>query len=88
MDRKPHIVGDSIDKVLGFVAGFFASWIGVVATVVVMYLWAGRGQPLEVRERRRHAASVSIWSGIGFLALLVLVILLIVTILRGLDSFG
>ena len=75
MDRKPHIVGDRIDNVLGF----------VVATVAVMYLWARRGQPSEVRERRRHAASVSTWSGIGFLITLVLMILLVVTILRSLS---
>jgi hypothetical protein len=84
VDRKPHIVGDRIDNVLGFVAGLFGS-IGLVATVAVMYLWARRGQPSEVRERRRHAASVSTWSGIGFLITLVLMILLVVTILRSLS---
>ncbi len=65
--RQPFIVGPTVDKVLGFLAGLVAQVVGVIATVVVMFVWAGSQPTQEVAERREHAKSVSIWSGIGCL---------------------
>jgi hypothetical protein len=75
--RQPFIVGVMADKVLGFLAGMVANVLGVVATVVVMFMWAGSDPTPEVDARRQHAQSVSIWSGIGcFLpAILILAVL-------------
>jgi hypothetical protein len=75
MDRQPFIVGPAADCVLGFFAGFFGTVLGLLATIVVMFLWAGSEPGIDVAERRRHAWFVSAWSGVGCVAPIVLVIL-------------
>ena len=75
MNRQSFIVGPTADKVLGFLAGAFAQLVGVVVTVVVMFMWAGSEPTPEVQERRDHARSVSIWSGVGCLLPLLFILL-------------
>jgi uncharacterized membrane protein YhaH (DUF805 family) len=75
MNRQPFIVGPTADKVLGFLAGVLAQVLGVLATVVVMFLWAGSEPTPEVQERRTHAAEVSGWSGVGCLIPVILFVL-------------
>lgn len=65
--RQPFIVGPTVDKILGFLAGFVAQILGVIGTIVVMYVWAGSDPTPDTQERREHAKSVSIWSGVGCL---------------------
>ena len=78
MNRQPFIVGAVVDKLLGFLAGFFGSVTGLIATVVVMFLWAGSNPGPDSGERRRHATSVSIWSGVGcFIPVILLVAFLL-----------
>jgi hypothetical protein len=74
MGRQPFIVGPAADKLLGFLAGVFANVVGWIATIVVMYVWAGSEPTPEVADRRRHAASVSAWSGLGCLLPVILVV--------------
>lgn len=78
MNHRPFIVGFGADEILGFLAGLFGSVMGVVATVVVMFLWAGSDPLPDTEARRSHAASVSIWSGIGCALPAILVLLLFV----------
>ena len=78
MDRQPFIVGRTADKVLGFCAGALTQLIGIVVTVVVMFMWAGSEPTPEVQERRDHARSVSIWSGVGCLLPLLFLLLAVV----------
>ncbi len=65
MNRQPFIVGEMADKVLAFFAGVIGNVLGLIATIVVMFMWAGSDPTPEVQERRNHANSVSVWSGIG-----------------------
>ncbi len=74
MYRQPFIVGPTVDKLLGFLAGVFANVLGWIATIVVMYSWAGNDPTQEVAERRGHAASVSVWAGVGCLLPLILLV--------------
>jgi hypothetical protein len=83
--RQPFIVGPTFDKVAGFLAGFFANALGLIGTIVVMFIWAGSDARPDVPERRDHARSVSIWSGVGCLAPLLLWLLLGIVLLA---SFG
>ena len=86
MNRQPFIVGVDADKILGFLAGFFGWVMGLIATIVVMFLWAGSDPLPDTEARRRHATSVSIWSGVGCalpLFLIVVAIVLGVLVLAG-----
>jgi TRAP-type C4-dicarboxylate transport system permease large subunit len=78
VNRQPFIVGVDADKILGFLAGFVGSMMGLIATIVVMFLWAGSDPLPDTEARRRHATSVSIWSGIGCALPLLLVFVAIV----------
>lgn len=78
MNNRPFIVGFGADEILGFLAGLFGSVMGVVATVVVMFLWAGSDPLPNTEARRSHAASVSIWSGLGCALPAILILLLFV----------
>lgn len=78
--RQPFIVGQVADQVLGFVAGFFGSVMGVIATVAVMFLWAGSDPAPDTEVRRHHATSVSIWSGVGCAIPFVLGLILVVAL--------
>jgi hypothetical protein len=78
VNRQPFIVGTAADKVLGFLAGAFGSVVGVIAAIVVMFLWAGSGPEPDVEERRQHATSVSIWSGVGCALPAIFLILILV----------
>jgi hypothetical protein len=78
VNHRPFIVGFGADEILGFLVGLFGSVMGVVATVVVMFLWAGSDPLPDTEARRSHAASVSIWSGIGCALPAILVLLLFV----------
>lgn len=84
VNRQPFIVGTGADKVLGFLAGFAANVMGLIATIAVMYIWAGSDPAPDIEERRAHAASVSKWSGIGC----ALPAILIVIALLGLGVAG
>jgi hypothetical protein len=84
--RQPFIVGRAFDKVAGFLVGFFANVLGLVGTIAVMYIWAGSDQRPDVPERREHAKSVSIWSGVGCLVPLVLWLLLGFVLIATLSS--
>lgn len=75
MNRQPFIVGPTADKVLGFLVGLFAQVLGLIATIVVMFVWAGSEPLPDTQERRAHARSVSIWSGVGCLVPVILLIL-------------
>jgi TRAP-type C4-dicarboxylate transport system permease large subunit len=74
MNREPFIVGPTADKLLGFLAGIFGNVMGFFGTIVVMYLWAGSQPAPDVQERRQHAQSVSIWSAVGCLLPIVLIL--------------
>jgi low affinity Fe/Cu permease len=76
MYRQPFILGPTADKVLGFLAGMFGQLIGVVATIVVMFVWAGSDPLPDTQIRRDHATAVSIWSGMGCLLPAVLLAIL------------
>ena len=65
MNRQPFIVGPTADKILGFLAAFFVPVVGLIGTIVVMFVWADRDPIPEVAKRRKHAISVSVWSGVG-----------------------
>jgi hypothetical protein len=78
VSRRPFIVGFGVDEILGFLAGLFGSVMGFVATVVVMFLWAGSDPLPDTETRRGHAASVSIWSGLGCALPVILILLLFV----------
>jgi hypothetical protein len=79
VNRQPFIVGFGADKVLGFLAGFFGSVMGLIAAIVVMFVWAGGDPQPDTEGRRRHARSVSIWAGAGcaFPAILAFVLLFV-----------
>jgi hypothetical protein len=74
MNRQPFIVGPSADSVLGLVVGFFGSVLGLIATIVVMYVWAGSDPGFDTNDRRRHAARVSVWAGVGCVVPIILVV--------------
>ena len=78
MNHRPFIVGFGADEILGFLAGLFGSVMGVVATVVVMFLWAGSDPLPSTEARRSHAVSVSIWSALGCALPAILILLLFV----------
>jgi hypothetical protein len=78
VNRQPFIVGATADKVVGFFAGLFGSVMGVIAAIVVMFLWAGSGPGPDVDDRRHHATSVSIWSAVGCALPVIVVILVLV----------
>jgi hypothetical protein len=80
VDRRPYIVGPTADKVLGFLTGFFGLIPGWIVAVAVTFLWAGSDPGPDVAERRRHASSVSMWSGLGFLVAIVLAVVLILAV--------
>jgi hypothetical protein len=84
MNRGRYIVGEAIDKLLGFGAGLFGSVLGLIATIVVMYLWAGNDTTLEVEKRRAHATTVSVWAGVGCL---VPVVILVIVFILGAVAF-
>ena len=63
-----------VDGWLGLLAGFFGTVMGVIATIVVSFLWAGSEATMAVEERREHATSVSVWAVVGLLIALVVVI--------------
>lgn len=64
--RPPFIIGPMADKIIGFIAGMFGQILGIIATIVVMFLWAGNGSPdAEIETRREHAKQVSLWSAAG-----------------------
>jgi hypothetical protein len=89
VNRQPFIVGATADKVLGLLAGMIGFALGVIATIVVMFLWAGSDPAPEVEERRRHATSVSIWSGVGCALPAILVLVLILGVVAvGTHSVG
>jgi hypothetical protein len=77
VNRKPFIAGPTADYVLGFLAGFAGIILGVIATIVVMFLWAGSEPVPEVEERRYHAKWVSVWSGFGCAAAVILILIAI-----------
>ncbi len=52
----PWIVGDGVDKLVGFLVGLFLNIVGMIGTIVVMYLWAGNSfGPQDDADRREHA---------------------------------
>jgi hypothetical protein len=63
----------------------FGSVLGLIATIVVMFLWAGNDTTLEVEKRRAHATTVSVWAGVGCL---VPVVLLVVLLILGAVAFS
>ena len=65
MNRGSVIFGEGADKAVGFLVGLFGNVIGLIGTVVVIYIWAGNDGSPETTIRRRHAASVSMWAGVG-----------------------
>jgi hypothetical protein len=81
MNRQPFIVGVMADKVLGFLVGLWGSVLGLLATILVMFMWAGSERTPEVDARRQHAQSVSIWSGIGCAIPTILVIIAVLLVL-------
>jgi hypothetical protein len=83
VNRQPFIVGEMADKVLAFFAGVIGNVLGLIATIVVMFMWAGSDPTPEVQERRNHANSVSVWSGIGCAIPAVLLLLGILSLLAG-----
>jgi len=80
MERQPFIVGPTTDMFLGFLAGFFGSVLGVVATVVVMFMWVGRDGVADVAERRQHAERVAISSVFGLVAEIAAAVVVIATV--------
>ena len=76
MNRRSFIVGFGVDEILGFLAGLLGSVMGVMATVVVMFLWAGSDPLPDTEARRSHAASVSVWSAVGCALPVILILLL------------
>jgi low affinity Fe/Cu permease len=78
VNRRPYIVGFGVDEILGFLAGLFGSVMGFVATVAVMFIWAGSDPLPDTDARRGHAASVSLWSGLGCALPAILILLLFV----------
>ena len=81
MNRQPFIVGELADKVLGFMAGMLVP-VGLIAAVVVMYMWAGNGPTEDAPRRRNHAKSVLIWSGFGSLLTLALLAVFLIAIIE------
>jgi uncharacterized membrane protein YidH (DUF202 family) len=73
IDDRPFLVGPYADKVIGFLVGAFAPFLGVVTTAVAMLVWAASGGEEEATRRRRHAVSVTSWAGLGTVVMLVLV---------------
>jgi membrane associated rhomboid family serine protease len=65
VNRDPFIVGPRADKFLGFLVGAAGSIFGWAAAIVVMFMWVGSDREPDFRVRRRHATSVSRWSGVG-----------------------
>lgn len=90
VNRQPFIVGTGADKVLGFLAGLAANVLGLIATIAVMYIWAGSDPAPDIEERRAHAASVSIWSGIGCAlpVILIVIVFLIGIVFLGIATGG
>lgn len=80
IDDRPSLVGPNADKVIGFFVGVFAPVLGVLTMAVAMYLWAAAGGEDGAIRRRRHAASVTTWSGAGTLVILVLVLTILLAL--------
>jgi hypothetical protein len=80
MNRQPFIVGPVADNVLGLVAGVFGTVLGLVATIVVMYVWAGSDPDFDTRARRRHAAQVSVWAAVGCVVPFILFLLFLMAV--------
>jgi hypothetical protein len=85
VNRQPFIVGPAVDKLLGFLAGFFGNVMGLIATIVVMFVWAGGNPTPETPQRRSHATSVSLWSGLGCLIPVILMFALIAYAIWGMS---
>jgi len=83
VNRQPFIVSLGADKVLGFLAGFFGSVMGLIAAIVVMFVWAGSDPQPDTEERRRHARSVSIWAGVGCAFPAILFFILVFVLMAG-----
>jgi drug/metabolite transporter (DMT)-like permease len=54
--------------------GVFAPVLGVLTTAVAMLFWAQAGGEDGATRRRRHATSVTMWSGAGTVVILVLML--------------
>jgi len=78
MHRQPSIVSTQGDLALGFFVGFIGSALGLIATLVVMYAWAGSEPTDEVALRRRHASRVSIAALVGLVVSLLAAVVLFV----------
>lgn len=74
IDDRPSLVGPNADKVIGFFVGVFAPVLGVLTTAVAMFFWARAGGDDGATRRRRHAESVTMWSGAGTVVILVLML--------------
>ncbi len=79
-DKEPYIVGPTIDMFLGFLLGFFLIVIGLVATIVAIYIWAGGASGAESALRRRHAARVVISAAFGLAAAFVLLLMVVIAV--------
>ncbi len=81
IDDQPSLVGPNVDKAVGFFVGVFAPVLGVLTTAAAMFVWAAGGDEDGAIRRRRHAASVTMWSGIGTLVMVAVVLTIIFALL-------
>jgi hypothetical protein len=79
-DTELYIVGPTIDMFLGFLLGFFLIIIGLLATIVAMYIWAGGVSGPESALRRRHGARVVISAAFGLAAAFVLLLMVVIAV--------
>jgi uncharacterized membrane protein YidH (DUF202 family) len=71
--REPYVVGPYADKIISFFVGAFAPVVALFPTAVAMFVWARTDDEYERGRRRRHAASVTMWCGVGSLLMIALV---------------
>ncbi len=79
---KQFVVGESADKMIGFLVGLFGFVFGVAGLMAAMYAWARSGCDEASLERRRHATTVSMWGLAGCLCTVLPIMLFVMMTTR------